>query len=53
MTIDAVIGVINPLLFRSIINNGIDQHNKHLIIGLSLVAAVVAIVDTGLTIGIR
>ncbi|MGD0393308.1 MAG: ABC transporter ATP-binding protein [Acidimicrobiales bacterium] len=53
VTIDAVVGIINPLLFRSIINNGIEQHNKQLIIGLSLVAAVVAIVDTALTIGIR
>ncbi|MGA3147309.1 MAG: ABC transporter ATP-binding protein [Acidimicrobiales bacterium] len=53
VTIDAVVGIINPLLFRSIINNGIEQHNKHLIIVLSLTAAVVAIVDTGLTIVIR
>ncbi len=34
--IDAVVGIINPLLFRSIINNGIEQHDKQLIIGLSL-----------------
>ena len=53
VTIEAVVGVINPLLFRSIINNGIEQHDKRLIIGLSLVAALVAIVDTSLTIGIR
>ena len=51
--IEAVVGIINPLLFRSIINNGIEHHDKQLIIGLSLVAALVAIVDTGLTIGIR
>ncbi len=53
VTIDAVVGIINPLLFRSIINNGIEQHDKRLIIGLSVAAAVVAVVDTGLTIGIR
>jgi ATP-binding cassette, subfamily B, bacterial len=53
VTIEAVVGVINPLLFRSIINNGIEHHDKRLIIGLSLVAALVAIVDTSLTIGIR
>ncbi len=53
VTIDAVVGIINPLLFRSIINNGIEEHNKHLIIVLSLTAAVVAVVDTALTIGIR
>ncbi len=53
VVIDAVIGVVNPLLFRSIIDNGIPDHNKSLIIGLALVAAVLAIFDTGLTIGIR
>ncbi len=53
VVVDAVIGVINPLLFRSIIDKGIPEHNKSLIIGLALVAAVLAIVDTGLTIGIR
>jgi ATP-binding cassette subfamily B protein len=53
VTVDAVVGIINPLLFRSIINNGIGHHDKNLIIGLSVVAAVVALVDTGLTIGIR
>ena len=53
MVIDAVIGVINPLLFRSIIDKGIPEHNKSLIVGLALVAAVLALVDTGLSIGIR
>jgi ATP-binding cassette subfamily B protein len=53
VTIEAVVGIINPLLFRSIINNGIGQHNKSLIIVLSLVAAGVAVADTALSIGIR
>jgi ATP-binding cassette subfamily B protein len=53
VVIDAVIGVVNPLLFRAIIDNGIPEHDKSLILGLALVAAVLAIVDTGLTIGIR
>jgi ATP-binding cassette subfamily B protein len=53
VVVDAVIGVINPLLFRSIIDKGIPEHNKSLIVGLALVAAVLAIVDTGLNIGIR
>ena len=53
MIIDAVIGVVNPLLFRSIIDKGIPEHNKGLIIGLAAVAAVLAIFDTGLSIGIR
>ena len=51
--VDAVIGVVNPLLFRSIIDKGIPEHNKNLIIGLAGVAAVLAILDTGLSIGIR
>ena len=51
--IDAVIGVVNPLLFRSIIDKGIPEHDKGLIIGLAAVAAVLAIIDTGLSIGIR
>jgi ATP-binding cassette, subfamily B, bacterial len=53
VVIDAVIGVVNPLLFRSIIDKGIPDHNKGLIIGLAGVAALLAIVDTGLSIGIR
>src|ERR1019366_10760212 len=53
VVIDAVIGVVNPLLFRSIIDNGIPEHNRSLIVGLALVAAVLAIADSGLSIGIR
>src|SRR5664279_68429 len=53
VVVDAVIGVVNPLLFRSIIDKGIPEHNKPLILGLALVAAVLAIADTGLSIGIR
>ncbi len=53
VTLDAVVGVINPLLFRSIINNGIVRHDKTLIVVLSLVAGAVAVTDTALTIGIR
>ncbi len=53
VVIDAVIGVVNPLLFRSIIDKGIPEHNKSLIIGLAAVAAVLAVVDTALSIGIR
>ena len=53
VVVDAVIGVVNPLLFRSIIDNGIPEKNKSLILGLALVAAVLAIADSGLSIGIR
>ncbi len=53
VVVDAVIGVVNPLLFRSIIDKGIPEHDKSLIIGLALVAASLSVVDTGLNIGIR
>ncbi len=53
VTVEAVLGIINPLLFRSIINNVVGHHNKTLIITLSLVAAGVALADTALSIGIR
>jgi len=53
VTIEAFVGIINPLLFRSIINNGIGQKDKTLIVVLSLVAAGVAVADTALSIGIR
>jgi len=53
VVVDAVIGVINPLLFRSIINNGILGHDKDLIVRLALIAAGLAVIDAGLSIGIR
>jgi ATP-binding cassette subfamily B protein len=53
VVIEAVVGVINPLLFASIIDNGIKHNDKGLVIGLALVAAGLAVADTGLSIGIR
>jgi ATP-binding cassette subfamily B protein len=54
VTVEAFIGIINPLLFRSIINSLTGAHpDKHLIITLSILAAIIAFVDTGLSIGIR
>ena len=53
VVVEAVVGIINPLLFRQIIDKGIYGHDKNLIIDLALVAAGVALVDTGLTIVIR
>jgi ATP-binding cassette, subfamily B, bacterial len=53
VVLDAFIGVVNPLLFRSIINNGIPQGNKSLILGLAFVAAFLAVFDAGLSLGIR
>ncbi len=53
IVIDAVIGVANPLIFRSIINNGIDKNNKDLIVSLAALAAGLAVLDAGLSIGQR
>jgi ATP-binding cassette subfamily B protein len=54
VVIDAVVGIINPLLFRSIINNLTGPHpQKSMIVTLSLVAAGIAVIDTGLSLGIR
>ncbi len=53
VTVEAGLGIINPLLFRSIINDVVGHHNKNLIITLSLIAALVAVADTALSIGIR
>ena len=53
VTVEAVVGIVNPLLFRSIINNGIGKKDTQLIIVLSLVAAGIAVVDTALSIAIR
>ncbi len=54
VTVEAFIGIVNPLLFRQIIDNLTGQHpDKRYIVALSLVAAAVAVVDTTLSIGIR
>jgi ATP-binding cassette, subfamily B, bacterial len=53
VVLDAVIGVVNPLLFRSILDNGIPHSNKTLIVGLALLAALLAVTDAGLSLGIR
>lgn len=54
VTVEAFVGIVNPLLFRSIINSLTSAHpDKHLIIMLSIVAGLVAVADTALSIGIR
>ncbi len=53
IVVDAVVGVANPLLFRSIINNGILKHDSRIIVVLALVAAGLAVIGTGLSIAQR
>ena len=48
--LDAVIGAINPLILRSLIDNGILKSNEDLVIGLSILVAVLALVDGALSL---
>jgi ATP-binding cassette, subfamily B, bacterial len=47
--LDAIIGVVNPLIYKSIIDNGIIAKNTDLIIKLAVLVAVLAIGDAGLS----
>ena len=53
IVVDAVISVANPLIFRAIINTGILHHDTRLIVALAALAAGLAVVDAGLSIGER
>ncbi|MGP0019336.1 MAG: ABC transporter ATP-binding protein [Candidatus Sulfotelmatobacter sp.] len=46
--VDATIGIVNPLIFRQIINNGILKGNSALIIHLACVVAVLGLFDGAL-----
>ncbi len=48
--IDAAVGAVSPLILRSIINNGIEKHDTQLVIWLSILVAVLALVDAGLVL---
>ena len=50
---DSAIGVVNPLLFREIINRGIVRHDGGLVVTLAAVAAGLALFDTALSLGER
>jgi len=49
VVLDAVAGVINPLIYRRLINQGILAGDAHLVVVLALIAAGVSLVDSGLT----
>ncbi len=51
--LDAVVGVVNPLLYRSIIDQGILGHNERVIVTLALFAAGLSILDAAFTFGQR
>jgi ATP-binding cassette, subfamily B, bacterial len=48
--VDAAVGAIGPLILRQIINNGIEKHDTQLVIWLSILVAVLALVDAGLVL---
>jgi len=49
VVLDAAAGVVNPLIYRQLINHGILAGNEGLIVRLALIAAGVSVVDSGLT----
>src|SRR5579862_566570 len=49
--VDAVAGIVNPLIFRDIINNGILKGNIHLIVRMSILAGVIGFSDAALGVG--
>jgi ATP-binding cassette subfamily B protein len=49
VVLDAAAGVVNPLIYRQLINNGILAGNEGLIVKLAFLAAGVSVVDSGLT----
>jgi ATP-binding cassette subfamily B protein len=49
VVLDAAAGVVNPLIYRQLINRGILAGNERLVVSLALMAAAVSVVDAGLT----
>ncbi|HUA64282.1 MAG TPA: ABC transporter ATP-binding protein [Alphaproteobacteria bacterium] len=53
VVLDAAAGVVNPLIFRQLINRGILTGNSHLVVMLALAAGGVSVIDAGLTFAQR
>ena len=49
VVLDAIVAAINPLILRAIINDGIGGDDSALIVKLALLAALLALVDAGLS----
>ena len=49
VVLDAAAGVVNPLIYRHLINQGILAGNEGLIIRMAVLAAGISVVDAGLT----
>jgi len=50
LAIDAALGTVTPLLVREILNKGIGDKRPHLVIGIALVMALIAVVDSGMAL---
>lgn len=48
--VDAIVGIINPLIYRDLINNGILKSNIPRIIHLAILAGSLGVIDAGLGI---
>jgi ATP-binding cassette subfamily B protein len=48
LSVDAAIGIVNPLLYREIINRGIIGKDSRLVVGLALVVGGIAVFDAAL-----
>jgi ATP-binding cassette, subfamily B, bacterial len=53
VVLDAAAGVVNPLIYRKLINQGVLTGNATLVLQLALIAGTIAIVDAGLTFAQR
>jgi ATP-binding cassette subfamily B protein len=53
IVLDAVVGVVNPLVLRDIINRGIGHHDVSLVEYLALLVGGLAVVDALLSLGAR
>jgi ATP-binding cassette subfamily B protein len=53
LAVDSVIGVVNPLLYRAVINDGILRHAASVVVTLALVVAGLAVIDAALSLGER
>jgi ATP-binding cassette subfamily B protein len=53
IVVDALVGVLNPLIYRDIIDEGILKHNNGLIVALAIVVGALAVVDALLSLAQR
>ena len=50
IVVDALIGAVNPLILRGILDRGIRLHHTNVVVDLALLAGVLAVVDAGLSL---